>query len=409
MFAMITSGLVLALVFPIVYCQQKGMHHHQAGHHRSLNHDRLLGDCHWDMAIEYSPHVESYDMIPSIEPGNCCTHCKGRCTHWVWRGGMCLLKEGPIDHSTSSPCAEANAESVAVPSYHCASGLAKVAQSHRFNATSVPAQHMRQSSKRPDRIFCFVVIRPTERERQSLDWQLPLLKECDYYAVFSNSSSAIPMSVPASSVQILNGSMDSPGEPMYGNALNTPVFLPVFHRAFAVYSPLADWTIKFDVDVVFDLGRLRQILLDYDPSAPVVLCNKQLCRFAPDPTHPTCLDGPIEILSRPAAAAYVKNRAECETQVDYRVKGEDWYLDVCVGEVLRLLKPVETRLLVNSYFPDSTREKKRDWMVRLVTWCTTAHGRGSKAAFHPVKNAADFRICIQNIKRRRENTSGYGD
>lgn len=357
--------------------------------HREWRPNLELGDCNWDMSVEYLTRSSDLSSIRAIEPGICCKHCDylSDCTHWNWNNGTCHLKGGKRFLTDMHYCAEAKVEELDAPYGNCASGVAT-----RIAMPPSP------------KLFCFVVVTMKPLELQILSQQIPLLRRCDRFVVFSNSSAQMPATFPRDSFELLQiGSMDVHYS-SWNNALNTNIFLPVFRRVYEHYAPNFDWTLKLDADIAVDFRRLRTILLDYDPNIPVLLCTKKMINFRPDPDHPTCLDGPIEIVSRAGAEKYVQYREQCETSIDYTMKGEDWFLDLCFREIIGARYVSEPRVLANSY-QVAMPKNKAAWMTLMIRWCTKIHGRGTKAAMHPIKSPVDFEKCTKYMRHFENRTT----
>jgi hypothetical protein len=239
-----------------------------------------------------------------------------------------------------------------------------------------------------------MVVRPTKSDLDLLRLQLQVMRKCDAFAIYSNTSdfstpfgedNDVRLSPSGSTKKQQQGGIEVPpglkGRSMdvpYGhfkNALNTPIFLPVFRHAFgfvaaanaaanatttnaatanaatanaataikvaaeanataratvlhnlaapssppplpSLPSPSFDWAVKLDVDTVLAVDRLRAVLSQHDPAKAQVLCNKPLWRGPPGFGHPTCLDGPLEVVSAAAAELYASKAKEaCEAKI----------------------------------------------------------------------------------------------
>ena len=355
-------------------------------HRRSVmrmihNHNMTLGaECAWDYGFEYDAGVRDLANVTLInEPGECCAICADylECTHWTWAANTCWLKRGTRNETSRIMCMKPDAKVVILSDYAhgCASGLAERIA-------------MVKKNPKPVRLFCFVLVRPLPSDIALLWLQLPLFKRCDEYAVYSNTSDMFQL--PSGIVRpVVVGSMETPYGPVF-NALNTRVFMPAFFDAFTYVAKSSfDWVIKVgteklvvrltvaasaasyytmsvcsrldahkvDVDTLFSISRLREVLLDYNSKKSVLMCSKPLLRlqrYGYD--HPrdmsefrTCLDGPIEVFSAATAAAYAaesepnggeiigwkrctQSLSLSSTIID--VVGEDWWLDDCLTREL---------------------------------------------------------------------------
>jgi len=242
-------------------------------------------------------------------------------------------------------------------------------------------------------IFCWSVVVPNTYEVELLRQQLAnkLLSGCDGWAVYSNvsllelfagtNSSGLNLDTGYSSAAI-SGSMLTGHAGPWNSALNTPIFIQVWRHILSEgIFDLYDWTIKVDVDTVFLPQRVKQVLQRHDLASktPIFIGNTRLMHEKARQLLPdgyTGLTGAVEILSRSAVQAYAEKRELCENSIDYHDKSEDWYLHLCLQKLAINTAP-EHLVLTGPANP------------RLcgATWA---------AAYHPAKNAEDFRLCVQN-------------
>lgn len=225
-------------------------------------------------------------------------------------------------------------------------------------------------------LFCFSVVVPGTHQVEVLQEHLKegLLSGCDEYGVYSNVTNGELLndsSVPGG--QAVEGPISVATGGLWGNALNTPVFLAVWREILrsGVYQQ-CDWTVKVDPDTVFLPQRLRSLLQEYPLAGPLLLLNK-----VPGPPDFSGLNGPIEVFSREAIQAYASDPALCEQLVlpGTAYMHEDWYLERCMG--LIGVRAVHEPYLLNQNGIDE---------------CMYSF----PAAHHPFKDPATFKMCLNH-------------
>lgn len=241
------------------------------------------------------------------------------------------------------------------------------------------------------RMFCWAVVRPNSYEVELLNEHLDnnLISGCDAWAIYSNVSLEellVNKSVGASlSSPSLRGlALDTKLGGRYNNSLNTPIFIQAWRHIFseAVFNQY-DWIIKIDIDTVFLPDRVRQVLRSHDD------ISQNAVFFTTKGTNFDDLTGSIEILSRTAVRAYAEKPELCESGIDYHEKSEDWYLDECLKDYLKLTWVPEPRLLNDIHQHRS---------VGTLSELTSNICRDLQtAAYHPLKTVEEFRSCLKEI------------
>eukprot|EP00930_Biecheleria_cincta_P001621 TRINITY_DN102754_c0_g1_i1.p1 TRINITY_DN102754_c0_g1~~TRINITY_DN102754_c0_g1_i1.p1 ORF type:complete len:342 (+),score=60.56 TRINITY_DN102754_c0_g1_i1:86-1111(+) len=219
------------------------------------------------------------------------------------------------------------------------------------------------STKSRDGLFCFIVIAaefgdvPRAKNILDHDDKDAGFSGCDEFRIYSNMSYIKELSAHHRCnncvEQAIKGSMDVPfGRPDHTTswaptALNVPIFLQVWKHVFstAPYQEYA-WTVKTEVDVVFAASHLRNYLLALPPIVGADGNDQEAFGHKADEPAATRLSeqaafgynagdglhGPIEALTSRAVAAYAAKPEVCDKVAeDNTDKGEDWWLDLCMG------------------------------------------------------------------------------
>lgn len=222
--------------------------------------------------------------------------------------------------------------------------------------------------------FCFMVIRPNSYEETVLrtamaDGGFPA---CTEFRIYSNVSSVGGQAA----VPAVAGSMDVPNGGEYNCALNTPIFLQVYRKIFAEGDYRGyDWVVKIDADSVINDAFFQRVL-DRQPNAskPLVLNNAE--------HHgPLGLKGALIAVTSAALALYAADPPACELGVEWADKSEDWFLGLCLIDVLKVPVRFEPQLV-----------------KQLGGGGPALCNDATHAAFHPLKAASTFEECKKRMK-----------
>jgi len=229
-------------------------------------------------------------------------------------------------------------------------------------------------------LFCFEVMRATGYEPGLVTAQLARgvsVFDCDEFSLFSDGGevtlhAAGRASVRTIAIPKLTGDMGK-----YGTAgqttnswLNTLTFMQVWEAVgkdgrFRQH----DWTIKVDPDAVFFPDRLRKHLDKHTPpgGADIYLHN---CARYPD----IQMLGSLEVMSRQAVEAYLKNKERCRSELSWKGWGEDFFMQHCLDLInVDHIDDMEALGDVNCFFAPCT-------------------DRG-RVAYHPFKTEEGYFNC----------------
>jgi len=311
--------------------------------------------------------------------------------------GMVHLAHSRVPYLNKTPLLEAKALS-SMPADITALAHARASKDWALYAElrERAAQGKRQLSllaSAPATTFCFMVIRPNSYEEELLraamnDGGFPA---CTELRVYSNVSSVAGQpAIPA-----VAGSMDVQSGGEYMCALNTPIFIQVYRRMFqeGAYKDY-DWVVKIDADSVINDLFLQRIL-DRVPNAlgPLVLNNAEH-------DGPLGLKGALIAVTSAALSLYAQSPSACEEGVSWTDKSEDWYLGICLIDVLRVPVRFEPQLV-----------------KQLGNAGPALCNNATHAVFHPLKAADEFDECKKRLKTpsgfslralRRPNVAKFG-
>jgi hypothetical protein len=219
-----------------------------------------------------------------------------------------------------------------------------------------------------------MVIRPNSYEERLLqtaftDGGFPA---CTEFRVYSNVSSVAKQTAFAA----IKGSMDVEYGGQYNCALNTAVFIQVYRAMFeeGAYRKY-DWVLKIDPDSVINDVVLQRVLERQPaPPGPLVLNNVE---------HwgPLGLKGALIAVTSDAMALYAQNPAACEKGVHWEDKSEDWYLGICLIELLK--SPVRFEPLL---------------VKQLGLAGSGLCANDPHAVFHPLKSPEQFTMCKGSLR-----------
>lgn len=240
----------------------------------------------------------------------------------------------------------------------------------------------------PPSLWCFALMLPWGYETELLSDQLSRrigIFACDDYTVFSNTTMRLTGKGTSSSVWThpIGGSLVVGLGGKYNTAMNTGVFIRVWKSVFLLgHFQEHSWTVKVDPDTVFVASRLRRMLA-FEPETNVYVNN---CKFG--------LHGPIEVLSRGAVDAYMRNQSACDgikkaamdlrkpfKDVDHAF-GEDLFLSRCLERGLGIRPVDEFKLLLEE--------------TACGRWSRPVICSGEHISFHPFKDVKSYVECWKN-------------
>mmetsp|Transcript_72002 Transcript_72002/g.154057 ORF Transcript_72002/g.154057 Transcript_72002/m.154057 type:complete len:1029 (+) Transcript_72002:89-3175(+) len=298
-----------------------------------------------------------------------------------------LLRSGGLDAGDGPECDKVHAAFHPFKSW--AASLRCLEETGRRSTSGVSRQPLGSSAAgeivaQPS-LFCISVVLPKSYEAILVAEQYVQgvgIFDCDEYMLFSNVSrdalfapGVTPGRWPAGgpALTVMPGNLEVPRGGKSLTALNSGVFIKVWHRIFQDGQYKAhDWSLKFDPDVVFVPGQLRQMLSSHCPSGGGKPCGVM---YLSDSGH--LLHGPVEALTRGAMEVYARGAERCAQEVDYREKGEGWYLSLCL-QLLGVAAVQEPGLLSDDFDDEATPA------------CNARH-----AAFHPFKMWEDYLACLE--------------
>jgi hypothetical protein len=227
--------------------------------------------------------------------------------------------------------------------------------------------------------FCFMVIRPNSYEERLLQTAFTEggFPVCTEFRVYSNTSTVAKMpAIPA-----IKGSMDVKYGGDYHCALNTQIFQQVYRAMFeeGEYRKY-DWVMKIDPDSVLnDVVLQRMLERQPAPPGPLVLNNAE--PSTRQHWGPLGLKGALIAVTSDALALYAQNPALCEKGVDWKDKSEDWYLGICLIDILKAPVRFEPQLV-----------------KQLGLGGPGLCSNDPHAVFHPLKSPEQFTMCKQSLK-----------
>lgn len=226
-------------------------------------------------------------------------------------------------------------------------------------------------------LFCYAVMLPKSYEETLLLMQYKKkwgIFSCAEAEIYSNRE----VRIGSLTTVVVNSDLKADVGGDFNTALNTPVFLAVWHAVFAGGRYLKhDWTVKADPDTVFFPDRLRRMLLGHeeDPRRGVYFNN---CKYG--------LHGPIEVFSRNALRVLQAGAPACVAHLTKLCSGpcpfgEDMFFDKCLV-YLQVEREDNYDLIMEEHCDGGTDYLRCD--------------NPSKVSFHPFKTKQAYRTCIQN-------------
>ena len=254
-------------------------------------------------------------------------------------------------------------------------------------------------------MFCFVVI---AREFGDVPRTVSILNAgpdagfsgCNDWRIYSNVSHIAGLSdhrrcklgqtgrVGACVERAINGSMNVPyGTPEWAwwqdTALNTPLSQQVWRHVSAT-SPYRRWawTVKTEVDVVFQASRMSSLLMNQNVADAAVIATFQN-DISSDGIlrRGTGLRGPVEAITSYAMARFAVHFDECDAVASHNpLKGEDWWLLLCM-DALNVQRRLVSELLMDA----GTGSPE-------VGPCDNGH-----VAWHPRKETWQWMSCYRDL------------
>lgn len=220
-------------------------------------------------------------------------------------------------------------------------------------------------------LFCFSVLQANTYEQPLMTVQSNEkagIFACDEFALLSSDMLTI------NGVKRIHFEPAFVGRSKDNTAANTKLFMNVWDsiKKDGRYADL-DWTIKVDPDAVLLPERLRSHLLKFNGQrAYIVNCNK--------PMMTPMMFGALECISQQAMAAYYAGEVKCQTQLDWKPWGEDYFLGKCLDML---------GVQATNDFTIYT-----DGVCKGVDCTNTV-----AAAFHPFKGAEKWMACYKTATR----------
>lgn len=245
-------------------------------------------------------------------------------------------------------------------------------------------------------IFCY----GATTSEETFELALKVGQMCDGHLYFSNYSNP-DLHV----VKIMDGSMHALQGGNFQSSLNTPVFIPIF-RYVAKFAKRYKWFIKHDMDTVFQPGKLRATLAQYDHTQAGIFQTG----LGP---------GGIHIASRAAMAQYASQHKTCEDELGEFFPAEDVYFNPIMWKDQgvqpkecdwistsfhlpaesdgRNLEPCEVNSIVqrsSSQVVHAMEDEERDRSLKCMDKLKIEDLR-SMLFVHPLKNRADYAAILE--------------
>jgi len=246
------------------------------------------------------------------------------------------------------------------------------------------------NAKFTPRIYCFALMMPGGNDPVLMNGQLEGnmgIYSCDGCTLFSNVSMLFGQEhTGIIQTSIIHGALKVPTGGQYLTALNTDVFLKVWHAVVQEGKfEKFDWTVKVDPDTVFFPSRLRELLAKPPMSdllhgtVPCDSCDLKLQRAMYLSNCQFGLHGPLEVLSRGAVVAFVRGLQRCDA-IRQLPWGEAWFLDHCLPQ-LGVRREHQGALLDEEHCGQHPEPCE-----------------APRVAFHPFKAWNDFQACHEHAK-----------
>lgn len=256
---------------------------------------------------------------------------------------------------------------------------------------AINTSDQRHEAEFTPRIYCFALMMPGGNETTLMNGQLERnmgIFSCDGCTLFSNISMLLghfhSRRIPTN---VIHGDLKVPTGGQYLTALNTDVFVKVWHAVVQEGKfKKFDWTIKVDPDTVFFPSRLRDLLTKPPMSdllhgpVPCDSCDAELQRAMYLNNCQFGLHGPLEVLSRGAVVALVSGLQRCNAlrQLPW---GEAWFLDHCLPQL------------------GVRREHQRALLDEERCGQHPEPCEAPRVAFHPFKAWNGFQACHEHAKK----------
>jgi hypothetical protein len=250
---------------------------------------------------------------------------------------------------------------------------------------------LRTKESKSASFLCFIVVKPGSYEIDLLEYTYTKQKgifECDEHLVVSNSTILEPLNAVTAGKGDVNYALidgDLEANLVNGWANNTAVVRKVWHSV--AEHPLFEgqtWIVKLDIDTVISASRLRRLL----SSVPVEMIQSSSGVFIQN--YPRShLQGPVEILSKPAVVTLVKANGNCYTNLTY----EDWWLQECMLK----LGVAEVNGLHRGSLDGPLWNLIRGHSAHISNAAEDTCGKLNFAAFHPFKNVTSYNECAEAL------------
>jgi hypothetical protein len=265
-------------------------------------------------------------------------------------------------------------------------------------------------------LFCFAVVRKDSAEPWLIQAQLARgagIFGCNSHVLYADE----PLRLYAPEADRVAEAVVVAAEKPYQAAVpgssekvwhNTGVFVATWQLVYqsGEYRKHA-WIVKVDPDTVFLPSRLRLEL--HNRLAPKVVKNYKNFMSYVDPDASmylvNCrqwysLQGPLEILSRPAADAFFAGISTCQSGLAWQSWGEDWFVSHCL-KFLKVPQHEGFGLLNDMYcgspYSGTGNTYSQEVQSRGVL-CTDG-----KPAYHAYKTVANVRRCLDQALGDFEN------
>mmetsp|Transcript_119867 Transcript_119867/g.220477 ORF Transcript_119867/g.220477 Transcript_119867/m.220477 type:complete len:327 (+) Transcript_119867:75-1055(+) len=249
-------------------------------------------------------------------------------------------------------------------------------------------------------LFCWAVLFPTAQEVElaMIHVEKGMLARCDAYAIYSNVSSGelsalLNLSDNSTSLlhieKVIEGPMRSDIGGVWNTAQNWPIFEQVWQKRVNLFAEY-NWTVKIDLDTVFNTQLLRNLLASTSSSPgdqAITIAHKRAGRYRAKVYG--SFNGPIEVFSQMAISKYIAGHQDCEAEVALRE--EDWYMEKCM-ELIGAQNIIDFRILFDLHVEAKSAELRVDSSVNATSTCAKNY-----VAFHPLKTVESMQKCISEL------------
>jgi hypothetical protein len=257
-------------------------------------------------------------------------------------------------------------------------------------------------------LYCFAVVKKESEEPWLMRVQLGKgvgIFGCNSYSLFADEAVQIGFA----SINFYVDAIAIGGEKAYLAAVpgstekvwhNTGVFTKAWQYIYQSGQYRShDWVVKVDPDTVFLPARLQaeiqkrlppRKMVSYthymsymDPKIPLYLVN---CR------QWYSLQGPLEIFSKPAADKFFEGLGTCQSTLDWRQWGEDWFVSRCM-DLLKVQKREGFGLLDDMYCSSPYGDTGHTYLQEIQTKGAVCDD--GRPAYHAYKTVANLTRCLE--------------